>query len=177
MMARHRAIRARKVSKPEIRKISFWSQISLLSLLCLLWKPSFAAFEDTGTGARQVALGGASVASSHDAFSLMVNPAGLASMRRQEVVAEYSRLYMGLSDGSSLSQTYMGYARPVQWGGTLAAGWRPDAMTPWHGGEYQALSRHLAADYWLTIVTRDPAPVLLTVDWQQIEAAAVAADP
>jgi len=93
-------------------------------LFSLLAVPARAAFEDTGTGAREVALGGAAVVASDDAFSLMVNPAGLAQVRRQEIVGEYSRLYAGLSDGSSLAQTYFGYARPVQWGGTLSAGWK-----------------------------------------------------
>ncbi len=140
------AKRARNARTFEIRKISFWSQISLLSLLSLLFTPSFAAFEDTGSGAREVALGGASVASTNNAFSLMTNPAALAHMRRQQVVADYSRLYLGLSDGSKISQTYMGYARPVSWGGTLAAGWRQFGVS----GLYSERTLSIGYGEWIT---------------------------
>jgi hypothetical protein len=89
------------------------------------WTPiAFAAFEDTGTGARPSALGGAYVSLGDDTQSLMYNPAGLAQLRQRELSSEYSRLYSGLSDGSNLSQFFMGYGTPVKYGGTMAFGWK-----------------------------------------------------
>jgi hypothetical protein len=100
---------------------------SLLLAICLL---SFAtpsahsAFEDTGTGARGTALGSNYVSMGDDVLSLMYNPAELARVHDKELTTEYSRLYMGLSDGSNLSQAYFGYGQPIAWGGTLAFGWK-----------------------------------------------------
>jgi len=85
---------------------------------------AFAAFEDTGTGARPTALGGTYVAIGDDVQSLMYNPAGLAKMDRKEITSEYSRLYMGLSDGSNISQYFFGYGQRISYGGTIALGWK-----------------------------------------------------
>ena len=53
---------------------------ALVSLLSMggISAIALAAFEDTGTGARPAALGGAYVALGNDTLSLMYNPAGLA---------------------------------------------------------------------------------------------------
>jgi len=85
---------------------------------------AIAAFLDTPATARLAALGGSYVALADDAASITVNPAGLASIDRPEVTSDYSRLYMGLSDGSQISQTYLGGAMPLSFGGTVAAGWK-----------------------------------------------------
>jgi hypothetical protein len=88
-----------------------------------LWtKPTFAAFEDIGTGARPTAMGGTYVAVGDDVQSLMYNPAGLAQLRMQEISSEYSRLYTGLTDGSNIGQYFLGYGRPVRYGGTIGIG-------------------------------------------------------
>lgn len=101
---------------------------ALLTVFCLLFTPfavpTHAAFEDKGTGARQTAMGDTFVSAGQDVHSLMVNPAGLAGLRQKMVTSEYSKLYAGLSDGSSLAQYFMGYGQPVKWGGTLALGWK-----------------------------------------------------
>jgi hypothetical protein len=91
-------------------------------LFSLFAVPVHAAFEPTGTGARGVALGDNYAAMGDDILSLMYNPAELARVQQKELSTEYSRLYTGLSDGSNLSQYFLGYGQPVQWGGTLAMG-------------------------------------------------------
>ena len=93
-------------------------------LLTLFAAPTFAAFEDTGTGARATSLAGAYVALGDDIPSLMYNPASLARISRPEIASEYSRLFTGLSDGSSIGQFFMGYGQPLKVGGTVAFGWK-----------------------------------------------------
>lgn len=130
-----------------MRKRIFSAFSGVVISLLIAHRPSlWAAFEDTGTGARQTALGAASVAAADDVFSLMVNPAGLARIRRQEAGADYSRLYMGLSDGSMISQSFLGYARPVQWGGTLAAGWSRFGVS----GLYSERTLSVGYGEWIT---------------------------
>jgi len=91
---------------------------------CGFSMPAVAAFLNTGVTARSAALGGSAVAMADDAAALAVNPAGLALLKRAEVVADYSRPYTGLSDGSEIAQFYLGYAYPLTWGGSLALGWK-----------------------------------------------------
>src|SRR5437867_2715198 len=94
-----------------------------LSLLCLLNPLStFAAFLDTPATARLAALGGSAIAMADDAAALTINPAGLGTLRQTEVVSDYSRLYAGLSDGSQISQYYLGGAVPLGFGGSAAFG-------------------------------------------------------
>ena len=92
--------------------------------MLLLSLPAFAAFEDTGTGARPTAMGGTYVVVGDDVQSLMYNPAGLAQMDRREVTSEYSKLYAGLTDGSNISQYFFGYGQRIKYGGTVAFGWK-----------------------------------------------------
>ena len=97
--------------------------ISLSSEICVL-NSAYAAFEDTGTGARPTALGETYVSMGDDVYSLMYNPAGLANLHSPQLVSENSRLYAGLTDGSNLSQYFVGYGQPIKYGGTLALGWK-----------------------------------------------------
>ncbi len=105
-----------------------------------------AAFDDTGTGARPTALGGTYVVQGDDAQSLMVNPAGLAQLHAHELTSEYSRLYSGLTDGSSLSQYYAGYAQPIKYGGTIGVGWKQFQFD----NLYQERTLSLGYGEWIT---------------------------
>lgn len=118
----------------------------VLSLVPMTVPTAYAAFEDIGTGARPTAMGGAYVSAGDDSLSLFYNPAGLAQLHQKEISSEYSKLFSGLSDGSNLSQTYLGYAQPVRWGGTLAVGWKQFALDDLYK------ERTLALGYgeWLT---------------------------
>lgn len=73
-----------------------------------------AAFQDSFASARTLAIGGAGVAIVDDPDSLAINPAGLAAVgddgRRQALSASYGGLFLGLSDGRSITQSYVGYA-------------------------------------------------------------------
>lgn len=128
MIKRLIASKDSKGSRSKTKKTPLWSLVCWLSYLCCLWtlNPaiSHAAFEDTGTGARPTALGDTYVAAADDAQSLMLNPAGLAQLHERQISSEYSKLYAGLTDGSNLSQYYLGYAQPIHYGGTVSFGWK-----------------------------------------------------
>ncbi len=87
--------------------------------------PSMAAYEDLGVGARVTGLGHAYTAVADDVYSVYYNPAGLATMNRAELGTTYSKLLTGLSDGSNLQNSFLGYAHPVDGGrrGTWGGGW------------------------------------------------------
>ncbi len=93
-------------------------------ILALAGQPALAAFEDQGAGARAPGLGNAFTAVSDDVYAVFYNPAGLAQLERPELGTSYSRLLMGLSDGTNLSVMDLAYAQPLRAGrqGTLAAG-------------------------------------------------------
>jgi hypothetical protein len=79
----------------------------------------FASFEELPTGGRAAGLGNAFVALADDVYSAYYNPAGLVQVTRSEFTAYYSKLYSGLSDGSSISRSFVGYAHPLRKYGTL----------------------------------------------------------
>jgi hypothetical protein len=54
-----------------------------------------------------------------DVYSTYYNPAGLAQLHRSEFTAYYSKLYQGLSDGSSIGRSFMAYAHPTAKRGTI----------------------------------------------------------
>jgi hypothetical protein len=56
---------------------------------------SGATFLGTGMGARPIAMGGAFVAQSGDAFSMYWNPAGTATIQSPEVVMNYASWFLG----------------------------------------------------------------------------------
>jgi hypothetical protein len=114
----------------------------------LFSRPSslFAAFENTGTGARGAALGDNYAAMGDDVHSLMYNPAALARVQQKEISTEYSRLYTGLSDGSNLSQSFLGYGQPISWGGTVAIGWKQFSLDQL----YRERTLSLGYGEWLT---------------------------
>jgi len=71
---------------------------------------SECAFRDDFLGARSMAMGGAYTALADDVDGALVNPAGLSMVKNQQILATMAYLYMGLSDGSTLSQNIIGYA-------------------------------------------------------------------
>jgi hypothetical protein len=92
---------------------------AFLAALCVVPSSVFASFEQLPTGGRQAGLGNAFVALADDVYSAYYNPAGLVQVKRSEFTAFYSRLYAGLSDNSSISRSYVGYAHPLRKYGTL----------------------------------------------------------
>ena len=94
-----------------------------LALLCAV--PARAAFLDLGAGARATGMGNAFVAVDDDAYAIYYNPAGLALLEQSELATSYTKNMIGLSDGSSMSTSFVGFAQPLKAGwGTLGAAWQ-----------------------------------------------------
>lgn len=84
-----------------------------------------ASFEDVGAGARAVALGGAFTAVANDPYAMAYNPAGLALVRRQELVGSYGLLQTGLGGKSSINASYFAYAYPISYkAGNFGISWQ-----------------------------------------------------
>ena len=91
-----------------------------------------AAFEDGFIGARAFAMGGAFAAIGNESDGLLVNPASIANLvsqpesrqSAQQLSATTARLYVGLSDQTSITQNLISYAysRPTQ--GALGFLWK-----------------------------------------------------
>ena len=77
----------------------------------------YGAFENMGRGARSIAMGSAYTAISDDLNAMQYNPAGLAILQKCEVTVNYGKLYLGLTDGSNIANSYFAFGCPVQkWG-------------------------------------------------------------
>ncbi|MFC1732872.1 tetratricopeptide repeat protein [candidate division KSB1 bacterium] len=69
-------------------------------------------------GARPLGMGGAYAAIANDANAIFWNPAGIASLQRQEVTSMYSNLY-----NLGLTQSYLGYVLPITDNQAAAVDW------------------------------------------------------
>ncbi len=72
-----------------------------------------AAFLQLGTGSRTAALGQANAAWANDVYGMAYNPAGIATVGRQEVGFAYNALVL------DLDYNYIAYLLPFRQGGTL----------------------------------------------------------
>jgi outer membrane protein OmpA-like peptidoglycan-associated protein len=84
----------------------------LLALILLLPAALHASFEDYLTGGRATGVDGAMTAMTDDAFALYYNPAAAAFFSGPEIGMDAGRLYSGLTDNSSISRSFLGYAYP-----------------------------------------------------------------
>ena len=87
----------------------------LLSFIFLVQLPiptALASFDDQRGGARASGMADAFVAVSDDADSITYNPAGLVQLTEGQLTSQYGQLVKGLSDGSAIGTTYLGYAFP-----------------------------------------------------------------
>ncbi|MBI4423096.1 MAG: hypothetical protein HY554_05185, partial [Elusimicrobia bacterium] len=100
-------------------------------LLLIAGGTSFAAFEETGAGARAPGMANVFTAVADDVYAIHYNAAGLGTVERSQVGMHYSRLHMGLSDGSNLSRSQIVTAMPLNRGrwGTLGLNWSHLALS------------------------------------------------
>ncbi|HXS99432.1 MAG TPA: hypothetical protein VN915_02055 [Elusimicrobiota bacterium] len=112
------------------------------SLALLLAGPARGAFLDLGAGARAPGMGDAFTALADDAYAIHYNPAGLAQLDRPQFSAAYSKLYLGLSDGSDLGSSQLMFAKPLDGGrkGTIGVGWDRFALSGLYTEQTLALS-------------------------------------
>jgi len=92
----------------------------LVILFCLFTAVPSAAQVATQfqLGARPMGMGGAFAAIANDANAIFWNPAGIATIQRQEITSMYSDPY-----GLGLTQSYLGYVLPFTDNQAAAADW------------------------------------------------------
>lgn len=78
--------------------------------------PVFASFEDIGLGPKPTAMGGAYAAQGEELIGALYNPAALGGVNRMEATASYEKMFLGLTDGSSLGTQVLGIAYPMNFG-------------------------------------------------------------
>ncbi|MFA6434207.1 MAG: type IX secretion system membrane protein PorP/SprF [Elusimicrobiales bacterium] len=101
-----------------------------LAALLLFAVSGYAAFEDLGAGARAPGMGNAFTSVADDVYAIYYNPAGLALLERPELAAAHTQHLMGLSDGSGLGTSFLGYAQPLpRNNGTLGAAMQNFSIT------------------------------------------------
>ncbi|MDD4004817.1 MAG: hypothetical protein PHW69_06390 [Elusimicrobiaceae bacterium] len=84
-----------------------------LGMLSCAAAPVFASFEDVGLGPKPTAMGGAYTAQGEDLVGAFYNPAALAGVNRMEAIATYEKMFLGLTDGSSLGTQIIGLGYPL----------------------------------------------------------------
>lgn len=108
----------------------------------LLAAPARAAFDDLGAGARAPGMGDAFTAVADDVYAIYYNPAGLALLEKPELAASRTQHLMGLSDGSGLGTSFLGYAQPLGRGnGALGAAVQSFSLD---GGYYNERAYYLS---------------------------------
>lgn len=101
----------------------FLKQVPAIGVIMCLCNPgTYAAFLDTGLGARPTGMGGAFSAVADDANAVFYNPAGLAQLTQAEAHFTYTDRFSGLED-VSMGSHHVAYAHPFATGGTLAVTW------------------------------------------------------
>mgnify|MGYP005638410939 CR=1 FL=1 len=115
--------------------------LTLFVAFCLNMN-GYAAFIDSGFGARTAAMGQAFTAVSGDVNSLLVNPASLATLKYPEISALYGRMYMGLEDDSKIGQNYFIFASPLgqYLPGIVAFAWQEVSLSGYYSESSFVLS-------------------------------------
>lgn len=88
----------------------------LLSAAVLWTAVPAAAFDDIGFGARAPGMADAQVAVADDGSAAAYNPAGLIQLGQGEITTEFGEHARGLTDGSRLTNTYLGWGQPLRRG-------------------------------------------------------------
>ena len=88
----------------------------ILTFLCV--GTTFAAFDDIGTGARPLGMGGAFVAVSDDANAATHNPAGLGFIATPGAGFTHARMFSGV-----VNYNYAGIVVPLGVAGSFGANW------------------------------------------------------
>lgn len=88
-------------------------KIIIVFFIIFLSLPAYADFEDLGAGARPFGMGNAFSALANDVNAVYYNPAGLAYLKNAQITTSYDRLYLGLSDKSSLGNGFIAITTPL----------------------------------------------------------------
>jgi hypothetical protein len=84
---------------------------------------SYGGFTDLGAGGRPLGMGHAFVGIADDINAIYYNPAGLIRIRNMECTFMYAPLFLGLTDGSKISDYYGAYAQQLDVESAFGVGW------------------------------------------------------
>ncbi len=87
--------------------------LAVTTACCLLPAPCSSAFDEYLTGARVRAMGGAYAALADDVNGVLGQPAALANLADTQLSVSYGQLYLGLSDGSRISDSSILFGMPA----------------------------------------------------------------
>jgi len=93
-------------------KLKILSGLLLTALIALTAGYGFCDFDYLGVGARPAALGNCYTAFSDDAYGIYYNPGAIAFAKDPQLSTEFGQLWTGLTDGSNLSNGYLGAIYP-----------------------------------------------------------------
>jgi nucleoid-associated protein YgaU len=107
--------------------------ILLAALIVFAAAPLRADYEFLGIGARPAGMGSAYTAMADDSYGIYYNPGGISFAAYSGVSAEYSRFWMGLTDGSNLSDGSLSYVHPLANSKTsLGMSWRSFSLAGYY---------------------------------------------
>ncbi|OGS17523.1 MAG: hypothetical protein A3J83_06925, partial [Elusimicrobia bacterium RIFOXYA2_FULL_40_6] len=89
------------------------SKYFIAVVMLLISSNGYGDFSNFGVGARAQGMGNSFAGISNDVSAIYFNPAGLSLIKRGEFIADYSRLNLGMDDGSNLSTSFIGIAQPI----------------------------------------------------------------
>ncbi|MDW8055591.1 MAG: conjugal transfer protein TraF [Elusimicrobiota bacterium] len=96
------------------------STICKIMMLLLIKSQMEATVSGLPVGAKYIALGG-QVSVTEDVYSVYYNPACVDYIEQQQVAAEYTMMFLGLSDG--ISRGFFGYGLPTKKYGSFGLYW------------------------------------------------------
>jgi hypothetical protein len=97
------------------------ARLALVAGLFMAAPAARAAFQYPQTGARAVAMSGASIPDGGDSAAVFQNAAGLADLRRAEAYMMYTKLYAGQQGVDSIGQSFLSAGAPTRYG-TIGVG-------------------------------------------------------
>ncbi len=89
-------------------------RLLILTLLLNWTLPVRAAFDETPVGGRAPGMAGAYSAVANTGEGAAFNPAGPSQLTDSEIVTQYGQITRGTDDGSSNTDTFVGYAHPLR---------------------------------------------------------------
>lgn len=87
--------------------------VCLMAIFIIFSPPLFSAYNDTGMGARPVAMGNVFTGTADDSSAMYYNPAGLAIVDRVQLGSTYCSFLSGLTDGTVLYESDFSFALPL----------------------------------------------------------------
>jgi len=143
----------------------------LFLLTCLFcWvNLSQAGFMDLGAGGRPLGMGHAFVGLANDVNAVYYNPAGLIQIRKVEFSFMYAPLFLGLTDGSNITDYYGAYAQPLDKNSAVGGAWIGRSLVGpgYTAGEMLYQENMFYASYARRIIEKLTVGISLKIPYRQ----------